>query len=84
MDSNLIDPHFDTIPADEITEQERQARLNAPLRHGLSIQDTVADTANHSVGSRGVGTSDVEAGPTLDEHLSETVKSPKELLDPDK
>jgi hypothetical protein len=80
----MIDPHFDTIPADELTEEERQARLKAPLRHGLSIQDTIADAANHSVGARGVGTSDVEAGPTLDEHLSETVKGPKELLDPDK
>ncbi len=84
MDSKLIDPHFDTIPADEITEQELQARLNAPLRHGLSIQDTIAEGANHSVGARGVGTSDVAAGPDLDDHLSETVKSPKDLLDLDK
>jgi hypothetical protein len=54
------------------------------LRRGLSIKDTIADAADHSIGSAGVGTSGVDAGPKLDEHLSETVKSPKELQDLDK
>jgi hypothetical protein len=83
MDSKLIDPGFDKIPADELTGEELQARLHAPLRHGLSINDTIAEAANHSVGARGVGTSAVEAGPDLDKNLSETVKTPEELLDLD-
>jgi len=84
MNSKLTDPHLDKIPADEITEEEREARLHAGPRRGLSINDTVAYEANHSMGSRGVGTSDVEAGPDLNKNLSETVKKPEDLLDLEK
>jgi hypothetical protein len=71
MDSHLIDPKLDQIPADELTEEERQARLHSAPRHGLSINDTVAYDANHSVGSRGVLTSDVKRGPDFDQNLDE-------------
>jgi hypothetical protein len=83
MNSNLIDPHFDEIPADEISDAEREARLHAAPRRGLSINETIAHDANKSIGSRGVDTSEVEAGPDLDKNLSETVKKPDELLDLD-
>jgi hypothetical protein len=81
MDSHLIDPKLDQIPADEITEEERQERLHSAPRRGLSINDTIAHDANHSVGARGVGTSDVEAGPDLDKDLSEAVPLPEDKLD---
>jgi hypothetical protein len=64
MNSKLIDPKFDAIPADpvELTEAQREAlRHQKPIR-GLSINDTIAHNANMSVGARGVDTSAVEAG----------------------
>jgi hypothetical protein len=60
----MIDPKFNEIPADTevLTEQERQARMAATPRRGLSINDTIAREANLSVGGQGVDTSGVRAG----------------------
>jgi hypothetical protein len=73
MNSNIIDPHFDQIPPDELTEDEKQARRDAIPRRGLSINDTIAHDADHSVGASGVQTSNVEDGPSLDDDLHETL-----------
>ncbi len=64
MKSKLIDPKFDEIPADtvELTAAEREALLSQKPIRGLSINDTIAYGANHSVGARGVNTSEVESG----------------------
>jgi hypothetical protein len=64
MDSKLIDPHLDKIPADavELTPAEREKQLKENPIRGLSINDTIARQANLSVGARGVDTSGVEAG----------------------
>jgi hypothetical protein len=66
MNSKLIDPKFDAIPADpvELTEAERAQQLQQKPIRGLSINDTIARNANQSVGSRGVDTSAVETGET--------------------
>jgi len=62
----MIDPKLNEIPvntADELlTEEQRRARAAGTPRAGLSINDTIAGTANLSVGSRGVDTSGVGAG----------------------
>ncbi len=64
----MIDPKFNEIPADaelideDLTEEEREARLRATPVRGLSINDTIARNANLSVGSQGVDTSGVAAG----------------------
>jgi len=64
MKSELIDPKFDKIPADkvELTDAEREKLLHQKPILGLSINDTIANSANHSVGARGVDTSQVESG----------------------
>jgi hypothetical protein len=50
---------FENIPDDELTAEQRTIRAR---RRGLSINDTVAATANMSVGARGFDTSGVEGG----------------------
>jgi hypothetical protein len=64
MKSKLIDPKLDEIPADkvELTATEREKLLHQRPIRGLSIKDTIANSANHSVGARGVDTSHVESG----------------------
>jgi hypothetical protein len=78
MTSKLIDPKLDTIPADEVeltdAERERQRRQK-PIR-GLSINDTIAHNADHSIGARGVDTSRVETGEP--EHPDTTVGTPSD------
>jgi hypothetical protein len=78
MNSKLIDPKLSEIPLspEELAEQERieqgltaeerQARLHARPIRGLSIKETIANSANHSVGAQGVGTSGVETGVDTD------------------
>ncbi len=83
MNSKIIDPHLDQIPADELTEEESQARLHSAPRRGLSINDTIAHDADHSVGSSGVQTSRVEDGPKLDKNLSEALPKSSDPLDED-
>ena len=51
-----------SVEGQPLTEEERQAQLNAHPVRGLSINDTVARDANLSVGARGVDTSGVSAG----------------------
>ena len=78
MKSKLIDPKLDAIPADDVqfTEAEREAlRHQKPIR-GLSINDTIAHNANHSVGARGVDTSGVETGEPV--HPDTTIGTPSE------
>jgi hypothetical protein len=68
----MIDPKFDRIavePDDKLlkeeallTDEERARRARTPLPRGLSIDDTIAHDADHSVGGRGVDTSGVSAG----------------------
>lgn len=61
----MIDPKLNEIPVDAsedlVTEEQRAGRATKP-RAGLSINDTIAGSANLSVGSRGVETSGVSAG----------------------
>lgn len=68
MNSKLIDPKLDEIPADDIklTDAERAVRAKQKPARGLSINDTIARDANLSVGARGVDTSDVETGEPKD------------------
>jgi hypothetical protein len=75
MKSKLIDPKLDEIPADkvELTASERESLLHQKLIRGLSIQDTIANSADHSVGARGVETSEVESGEP--EHADTTIAS---------
>ena len=78
MKSKLIDPKLDEIPADEVdlTAVEREKLLHQKPIRGLSIKDTIANSANHSVGARGVNTSQVESGePT---HPDTTLGEPSE------
>jgi hypothetical protein len=67
----ILDPKFDQLPADaqgdfenipwdQLTEEQRAA-VRA-RRQGLSINDTIAATANTSVGARGFDFSGVEGG----------------------
>jgi hypothetical protein len=60
----MIDPKFNDIPvdADLLTEEEREAQVEATPIRGLSINDTIARDANLSVGARGADTSGVRAG----------------------
>ncbi|MBV9036361.1 MAG: DUF2934 domain-containing protein [Acidobacteriaceae bacterium] len=62
----MIDPKLNEIPveaSDELlTEEQRATKSASKPRAGLSINDTVAGTANLSVGARGVETSGVSAG----------------------
>ena len=76
MKSKLIDPKLDEIPADEVelTAAEREALLHQKPIRGLSINDTIARNANHSVGARGVDTSQVETGEP--EHPDTTIVTP--------
>jgi hypothetical protein len=64
MKSKLIDPKLDEIPAEkvELTAAESEKLLHQKPIRGLSINDTIARGANHSVGARGVDTSQVESG----------------------
>ncbi len=68
----MIDPKLNEIPVDpsddianlpehQLTAEQRDARIRHN-RAGLSINDTVAASANLSVGARGVDTSGVRAG----------------------
>ena len=64
MKSKLIDPKLDVIPAEQVeltAAESEKLRHQKPIR-GLSINDTIANSADHSVGARGVETSDVESG----------------------
>jgi hypothetical protein len=78
MKSKLIDPKLDEIPADksELTADEREKLLHQKPIRGLSINDTIANRANHSIGSRGVETSHVESGEP--EHPDTTIGSPSD------
>lgn len=73
MKSELIDPKLDEIPADklELNASEREKLLHQKPIRGLSINDTIARRADHSVGARGVETSQVESGEP--EHLDTTI-----------
>ncbi len=64
MKSKLIDPKLDEIPVEnaDLTDAERAKLRHRKPARGLSIDDTIAHNANHSVGARGVNTSDVESG----------------------
>ncbi len=68
----MIDPKFNALPEDakgdfkntpedSILEEGRAGQTKKP-RPGLSINDTIAASANLSVGSRGVDTSGASAG----------------------
>jgi hypothetical protein len=61
----MIDPKLNEIPVDAseevLTEEQRAGRVTKP-RAGLSINDTIAGSANLSVGSRGIDTSGVSTG----------------------
>jgi hypothetical protein len=72
--AELIDPHFDKIPADEVslTETERAALLHGQPSRGLSINDTIARDANLSIGSTGVSTSGIPSGVSPEEQISDT------------
>jgi hypothetical protein len=74
MKSNLIDPKFDQIPADEVqlTEEERAAQLLQKPIPGLSIDQTIARSANLSIGSHGINTSTVPSGAGSEEPESDT------------
>ncbi len=66
----IIDPKFDQLPEEaagdfeNIPEHELTENQKAQLRRrrGLSINDTVAASANTSVGARGLDNSGVEGG----------------------
>ncbi len=61
----MIDPKLNEIPvegSEEALTSEQKGRVAAKPRTGLSINDTIAGTANLSVGSRGVDTSGVSSG----------------------
>lgn len=64
----MIDPKFNEIPPDveladdNLTAEEREARMRQTPVRGLSINDTIARDANLSVGARGVDTSGAAAG----------------------
>ena len=62
----MIDPKLNEIPVEDsenaLTDEQKRKSTAAGPRTGLSINDTIAGTANLSVGSRGVDTSGVSAG----------------------
>jgi hypothetical protein len=61
----MIDPKLNEIPvegSEEALTNEQRGQSAAKPRTGLSINDTIAGTANLSVGSRGVDTSGVSTG----------------------
>ncbi len=61
----MIDPKLNEIPvegSEEALTSEQRGRAAAKPRAGLSINDTIAGTANLSVGSRGVDTSGISSG----------------------
>ena len=78
MKSKLLDPKLDEIPADkvELTTAERESLLHREPIQGLSINDTIARNADHSVGARGVETSQVESGEP--EHPDTTIGTASE------
>ncbi len=78
MKSKLIDPKLDEIPADkvELTADEREKLLHQKPIRGLSINDTIARNADHSVGARGVETSQVESGEPA--HPDTTIGTPSD------
>ena len=64
----MIDPKFNALPVDaegDFEEGQERALSGTPAtrpRQGLSINDTIAASANMSVGSRGVDTSGTAVG----------------------
>ncbi len=81
MTSKLIDPKLDQIPAEkvELTAAEREKQLHQKPIRGLSINDTIAHNADHSVGARGVSTSQVESGEPVHTDTTNGTPSDDEL-----